>query len=342
MVLWWDRLKHTRKEGKISEGRKDSARSEGGKDSEISEIYSHPQRGATNLAIPPPKWGSKITLHSRTPPSPPQTQDSEMDSHPPRGENNLAPPPPQKRGSKNTHHSRTPAGEDDTPELENPPRSPKSVQNVSLDVHQAEALAGELGGNKGPDEVLADVAQQKKEQKATKADDADVPEHIWEEHLLNDGPTLWVVKDFEKLRKAMDLLRQRMLRWWKHKVTTSFIVWSHTRYPKLAIWGKKHGRSEVRRVGERYQWTPNDPYQAALGGREAYREWWKSRSLHAGDDIHPAANAIERAAKSWWNWDEWLPAIPLEMAGLVYARDSRWAPCAFSIRKAYVLEAPMR
>jgi hypothetical protein len=61
------------------------------------------------------------------------------------------------------------------------------------------------------DAALEDAACQKREQKATKADDAPIPEYLWEEHLLSDGPTPWVVTDFVKLRKAMDLLRARML-----------------------------------------------------------------------------------------------------------------------------------
>jgi hypothetical protein len=47
----------------------------------------------------------------------------------------------------------------------------------------------------GTKELLHDIAQEKRERKATKADDADVPEYLWEEHLLNDCPTPWVLKE---------------------------------------------------------------------------------------------------------------------------------------------------
>jgi hypothetical protein len=47
----------------------------------------------------------------------------------------------------------------------------------------------------GTKEVLHEIAREKRERKATKADDAAVPEYLWEEHLLNDCPTPWVLKE---------------------------------------------------------------------------------------------------------------------------------------------------
>jgi hypothetical protein len=181
-------------------------------------------------------------------------------------------------------------------------KSPVGVRPAS---QQGEALdAAATGNREQQEEALDDGVRQKREQKATKADNAEVPEYIWEEHLLNDGPTPWVIEDRARLRRAMDLLWQRMLRWWKQKVTTTFIVWAHKRYPKLEPLDEKYG-SEVGRVGSRYRWTRNDPHLEALGGREAYREWWKCCSLLAGKDLYPAADAIARAARSsWWNWDD--------------------------------------
>jgi hypothetical protein len=74
--------------------------------------------------------------------------------------------------------------------------------------------------------VLEGIAREARERKeATKADDAEVPEYLWEEHLLDDGSTSWFVseEDGPKLRRAMNLLQARMLRWWKKKITTSFL-----------------------------------------------------------------------------------------------------------------------
>jgi hypothetical protein len=58
------------------------------------------------------------------------------------------------------------------------------------------------------------IAREARERKATKADDAKVPEYLcWEDHLLNDGPTPWYMSDEDrpKLRCAMNLLRAWML-----------------------------------------------------------------------------------------------------------------------------------
>jgi hypothetical protein len=62
----------------------------------------------------------------------------------------------------------------------------------------------------GTKEVLHEIAREKRERKATKADDAAVPEYLWEKHLLNDCPTPWVLKERTRLRKAIRLFRARM------------------------------------------------------------------------------------------------------------------------------------
>jgi hypothetical protein len=74
---------------------------------------------------------------------------------------------------------------------------------------------GESGGlvNDKKQELDA-IAREARERKATKADDAEVPEYLWwEDHLLNDGPTPWYMSDEDrpKLRRAMNLLRAQML-----------------------------------------------------------------------------------------------------------------------------------
>jgi hypothetical protein len=243
---------------------------EGGLTFDYSTLLGEEGPTSSLLQIHPKSEDETLWGEGGTNLSPPKTQASEIYLHPQRGESSIKNPPP-KQDSK---------------------IGPETIETGVWSACQAEV------------EALEDVPQQKKGQKATKADDAAVPEHIWEKHLLNDGPTPWVIKDVNKLRKAMNLLRQRMLRWWKRKVTTLFFDWSHQRYPELVSLGAKYG-NEVRFGGTKYQWAQNDPYQTALGGRATYREWWTSRSLHAGEDIHPAADAIERTSNSsWWNWDD--------------------------------------
>jgi hypothetical protein len=50
-------------------------------------------------------------------------------------------------------------------------------------------------GSRGTKEVLEEIAREKRERKAArKPDGALVPEYLWEEHLLHDCPTPWVLK----------------------------------------------------------------------------------------------------------------------------------------------------
>jgi hypothetical protein len=51
----------------------------------------------------------------------------------------------------------------------------------------------------GTQDILNEVAREKQERKATKSDDAEIPEYFWEEHLLQDGAAPWVVAERGKL-----------------------------------------------------------------------------------------------------------------------------------------------
>jgi hypothetical protein len=132
------------------------------------------------------------------------------------------------------------------------------------------------------------------ERKATKSDDAAVPEYLWEEHLLRDGPTPWTISEADrpKLRSAMNLLRGRMLRWWKKGITTSFLVWTHDRYKGLRAMSSS-ALSWVQRQYATFSWTDS--------GKDEYRAWWKHRHFLAGRDLEPGGDAIARPARSsWW------------------------------------------
>jgi hypothetical protein len=59
--------------------------------------------------------------------------------------------------------------------------------------------------------VFNEVDKILREWKATKSDDAAVPEYLWLEHLVDDGPGKWSKKQQEGLPVAMDLLWGRML-----------------------------------------------------------------------------------------------------------------------------------
>ncbi len=58
----------------------------------------------------------------------------------------------------------------------------------------------------------------KRNAKATKNDDAPVPEYIWNEAIVPDG-------DLVKT-SALDKIREFSLRWWKKHTTRDFLTWS--------------------------------------------------------------------------------------------------------------------
>jgi hypothetical protein len=73
--------------------------------------------------------------------------------------------------------------------------------------------------------TLDHIEREARQRKATKSNDAEIPAYLWEEHLLQDGPTPWdtTTTDIPKLMLGMELMRRRMLKWWKQKVTRTFL-----------------------------------------------------------------------------------------------------------------------
>ena len=59
-----------------------------------------------------------------------------------------------------------------------------------------------------------DVAREKRERFAAKADDAEVPEYLWLEHLFEDASEPWDQSQREGMIRAAPLLRKVMLSWW--------------------------------------------------------------------------------------------------------------------------------
>jgi hypothetical protein len=148
--------------------------------------------------------------------------------------------------------------------------------------------------------LVGEVSRQHRERKATKSDEAEVPEYLWEGHFLSDGMTPWVVTYQTKLREAMWLLQRRMLLWWQRNMTITFLRWAHGRYPGLSHLDSKFERTVILK-NNRYVWAPD----SKTDRRDGYRKWWKQHFLLAGEDLHPAADVIGRAAgASWWGWDD--------------------------------------
>jgi hypothetical protein len=78
-----------------------------------------------------------------------------------------------------------------------------------------------------------------------------------------------------------------MLRWWKNRITTSFLSWTHDQYKGLRAISSDTPEA-VQRKGDEYVWTDS--------GKDKYRLWWKRRQFLAGRDLEPGADAILRAA----------------------------------------------
>jgi hypothetical protein len=78
--------------------------------------------------------------------------------------------------------------------------------------------------------ALDDVAWTKREQKAAKADGAAVPEYLWLEHLMDDGPTPWLMASRKTLPKPMTTARKYLIRRWKVRLRHAFWNWIESKY----------------------------------------------------------------------------------------------------------------
>jgi hypothetical protein len=84
------------------------------------------------------------------------------------------------------------------------------------------------------DDTFAGISR---EHRATKADDAEVPEYLWQEHLENYADplknfdlTTWTEEHHKARPILMAGLRKLGLKWWKKKVTLSFVGWLDNQY----------------------------------------------------------------------------------------------------------------
>jgi hypothetical protein len=93
---------------------------------------------------------------------------------------------------------------------------PQSEQRDTVDVSSTPDL-------KRMKEELDGASRRAREKKAVKSDDAGVPEYLWLEHLVDDGPTPWPAKAVAGLPRSVILMRRVMLRWWKRKLLRSFV-----------------------------------------------------------------------------------------------------------------------
>jgi hypothetical protein len=145
------------------------------------------------------------------------------------------------------------------------------------------------------------TTREKRERIAAKADDAEVPEYLWLEHMMDDSPFYWSNEQEQAVTSMIAWFRKRMLRWWKNKVRTSFEKYLEEKYPQL----KNDSEMEIGFV----ELTPSETglygWKGGWIGRQAYKRWWTRRLSICGKDWAAGGDAIMRAAKTtWWNWDD--------------------------------------
>ena len=138
----------------------------------------------------------------------------------------------------------------------------------------------------------------KQDSKATIADDARVKVEMWNGYL--SSATGWDTST-DKVKNALDVIRDFGLRWWKRKLTGGFARWSTTRQPK---WRQKGnglrsslvaGKSGAH--GRTYHWDKE--------GLASYRKWWRWRHRAQRRNREAGLDAISRAANSsWFGWDD--------------------------------------
>jgi hypothetical protein len=151
--------------------------------------------------------------------------------------------------------------------------------------------------------VLGSLAREKRERLATKADDAEVPEYLWLEHLFEDGSRKdWTIEERTQIQEIhVPLFRKRMLSRWKVNVRKSFGQFLAIKYPKLAALESASCKMvQFQGLEWKYAWTGDRPH-----GREVYKRWWLTRLSVARLDWVEGCDAVARAARStWWNWDD--------------------------------------
>ena len=129
--------------------------------------------------------------------------------------------------------------------------------------------------------------------KATKADDASVPVHLWTTQFLETATRVWrkgtwTSADAPRLELAMNTLRGGLLLKWRVRIRRSFFTWL----------GTTRGPCGVHRtLGHKSSYTWNDSGRAAH--TSCLRAWRATR----GVDLEAATDAIRRACMAtWWEW----------------------------------------
>ena len=130
--------------------------------------------------------------------------------------------------------------------------------------------------------------------KATKADDAEVPEYLWDDRLLAKVK----VDKSDRVLKALAVLRLALLRVWKKTVTLSYVRWALKGHLLLIAPVRIAGNVMVSCDSHgKYAWTAKGLKQYIAERRKEKKGNMEIRKA--------AADCIRRSANSsWWEWTE--------------------------------------
>jgi hypothetical protein len=145
----------------------------------------------------------------------------------------------------------------------------------------AETNKEDMEGTKSVDFEGIDRTRQK--QKAAKADDAEIPEYLWLEHLMDEGPTPWPERSRNLLPDAMNTFQKYLIRKWKTRLCAEFHKWFESEYRF-----RERRDKTVEWKNERYQWRS--------GGRTKYvMHYYMRVNADAGLDWEAGRDALIRA-----------------------------------------------
>ena len=177
-----------------------------------------------------------------------------------------------------------------------------------LESRVPESLAPEsrVPKSEGTEDLLTDIARAKRERKATKSDDAEVPIYLWTEHYMEGSTIKWdkatIEDEHRKVEGAMETLRSKLFIWkWKRRVIKEFNNWI-TDGPNESgfLWLKAEyepGKITKTKSFYRYRWKGE--------GQLEYRKWHDSRKKQRLKDYEAGVDAIQRACLStWWEWSD--------------------------------------
>jgi hypothetical protein len=131
-------------------------------------------------------------------------------------------------------------------EVSKPPSedSPRKKPVGSLEVRNLSEVS-----TPGVAPVQVEISRKGRERKATKADDAEVPEYLWHEHVFEDCGRSWTDSQKKALPWAAKVLQKEMLKHWKRKVLKLFLTGLKVKHKSLAMLDKGYTKCIERRDG---------------------------------------------------------------------------------------------